>query len=290
MPARRASVAPRRRRGQQLLVGRRPGGRDRHVDAAGRVRRAGHARRELGGAVAGEDEVGVAVDEPRDHARPVDVDALVGGRRPTGADRDDAPVVDHDVGVDELARRGVRDEAADALEHASSRQHAPQLAGHVQRRVQPVAHDDAATDHDMAHVGRRRRRTRRRASASSLAVPAVRTESSVTVVRSARAPASMRPASGQPSARWPCSVAIRRSAAVSWRPRTQRRQALVELDGPGLLEEVDDGVRVAAERQAGAGVAQGERRADAVGEVALRRRADAARAPRRAEQPDVGRS
>ena len=55
---------------------------DRHVDAAGGVRRAGHAGRELGAAVAGEHEVGVAVDEPRDHARPADVDALVGGRRP----------------------------------------------------------------------------------------------------------------------------------------------------------------------------------------------------------------
>ena len=65
MPARRASSTPapgqrrpaRRRRG--------PGGGDRDVDAAGVVGPPGHAGRELVAPVAGEDEVGVAVDEAR---------------------------------------------------------------------------------------------------------------------------------------------------------------------------------------------------------------------------------
>ena len=67
-PARRA----RRCRGSRRLGG--------HADPAGLVRRARHPRRELVAAVAGEDEVRVAVDEAGDHAAPGGVEALVRGR------------------------------------------------------------------------------------------------------------------------------------------------------------------------------------------------------------------
>ena len=53
-----------------------------------------HPGRELLAAVAGEDEVGVAVDEAGDHAAPGGVEALV-GRRARALDRGDAPVLDH---------------------------------------------------------------------------------------------------------------------------------------------------------------------------------------------------
>ena len=51
----------------ELVVGGRPGAVDRAADAAGGVRLARHAGRELVRAVAGEDQVGVAVDEPGQH-------------------------------------------------------------------------------------------------------------------------------------------------------------------------------------------------------------------------------
>ena len=65
-------------------------------------------------------------------------------------------------------------------------------------------------------------------------------------------------------------------------------EPLVELDRARLLEQVDHGVRVGAQRKAGAGVDQGAGRADAVGEVALGRRAEAAAAASAAERGDVG--
>ena len=93
--------------------------------------------------------------------------------------------------------------------------------------------------------------------------------------------ARCRPASGQPRQACPAAVAALSSAARGLRAALAARQPLVELDRARLLEEVDHGVRVAAERQRRAGPAQRARAADAVGEVALGRRADAAerRAP-----------
>ncbi len=108
----------------KLGVTRPPGRRDRDVDAAGLVRRAGHPGGELGGPVAGEHEVGVTVDEPGDHAPPGGVDARIGRRRRAGADRRDAVAVDHDVGVGQLALDRVGDEQPDAVDgdraHASA--------------------------------------------------------------------------------------------------------------------------------------------------------------------------
>ena len=52
-------------------------------------------------------------------------------------------------------------------------------------------------------------------------------------------------------------------------------ESLVQLDGPHLLEQVDDGVAVGAEGQRAARVVQAAARADAVAEVALGRRAEA---------------
>ena len=47
------------------------------------------------------------------------------------------------------------------------------------------------------------------------------------------------------------------------------RQALVELDQPGLLEQVDHGVAVGPERQRAAGRRKAPGRAHAIAEVAL---------------------
>ena len=96
-----------------------------------------------------------------------------------------------------------------------------------------------------------------------------RGESSPIVTRSASAPGSMRPASGQPRLRvvgGGAQQGLRREVAAAL-----GREPPVELDGAGLLEDVDDGVAVAAEAEVRAGAA------DAVGEVALRRRAHADR-------------
>ena len=80
MPLRRASArraaSPRRE-----LRGRSgAGGGHGRQDAARLVRRARHARHELVAAIAGEHQVGVAVDEAGDDAAAGGVDALVAGR------------------------------------------------------------------------------------------------------------------------------------------------------------------------------------------------------------------
>ena len=71
-------------------------------------------------------------------------------------------------------------------------------------------------------------------------------------------------------------------------PALAAGEALVELDRAGLLEQVDGRVGVGAQRQAGARVGERPGRADAVGEVALGRRAQTAAAGGRAERGDVG--
>ena len=62
--------------GTQLVVRRRAGRRDGPPYAARGIRRARHARLELVGPVAAEDEVGVAVDEPRDDGPPAGIHHL----------------------------------------------------------------------------------------------------------------------------------------------------------------------------------------------------------------------
>ena len=125
-------------------------------------------------------------------------------------------------------------------------------------------------------------------SAFSGSVPARRTPSSETVTRSARRagrdPPGVRPAqAGVPVlGRRPQQ---RGGGVVSALPA---RQALVQLDRARLLEEVDHGVGVAAERERGARLRQRAHPADAVGQVALGRRADAAAGAGVAEQRHVG--
>ena len=93
--------------------------------------------------------------------------------------------------------------------------------------------------------------------------PAVRGESSLTVVKSAGAPTAS-PRSSQPSERMPAVVAARSSSAGGCKPAAAGDQTLVELERPQLFEQVDHGVHVAADGQRRAGGGQGARRADAV--------------------------
>ena len=86
----------------ELLVGRGPGGGHGGADPAGGVRLAGHPGRELLRPVAGEDQVAVAVDEPREHRAAAGVDDLVGVRHVGGpADPGDPAALD-----DQRRRRG----------------------------------------------------------------------------------------------------------------------------------------------------------------------------------------
>src|SRR5581483_1376844 len=87
----------------ELVLARGPSRLGGRADAAGLVRRARHAGRELGGAVAGEDEVGVAVHEAGDRAAPAGVEALV-ARGPSPLERRDPPVLHHHRGVAEHAQ------------------------------------------------------------------------------------------------------------------------------------------------------------------------------------------
>ena len=93
----------------ELLVGGGAGGGDGGADAAGGVRRAGHPGRELRRPVAGEDQVGVAVDEAGEHRAAAGVDLLVGGRRVGGrADPGDLRALDDERGVARSRRAGRR--------------------------------------------------------------------------------------------------------------------------------------------------------------------------------------
>jgi hypothetical protein len=190
---------------RELLGGGRAGRLGRHADPAGLVRRAGHPGGELVAAVAGEYEVRVAVDEARDDAAAARVDAPVAGRA-RALDRRHAPVLDHQRGVADdperaVAERGlVGDEHADVVDdqrgHSASRSAAatskPVCA--PSRTIQrPPARTWRTSGADAANTAA--------ATPCSGRVPASRTESSERFTRSATAPASSRPASGQPSAR-----------------------------------------------------------------------------------------
>ena len=116
--------------------------------------------------------------------------------------------------------------------------------------------------------------------------PAVRTESSRTATRSAGAPTASVPASGLPSG----GVVGQRGEELGRAEPAAFAggEPLVHLQRPGLLDRVDDGVLVAAERERRARVVERAGRADAVGEVALGGRAQAHPGAGAAEQRDVG--
>ena len=81
---------------------------------------------------------------------------------------------------------------------------------------------------------------------------------------------------GQPS-HPPRRSTARRSTEELARPMRaahSRRETGVELDAAGLLEDVDDRVRVGSDGEARSRIAQPAARSDAIGEVALGRRAE----------------
>jgi hypothetical protein len=122
-------IAQALRVGAELVFARLAGRLDRRLDPSCRVGLSAHPRVELGGSVACEHEVCVAVDEPRQRGRTgrVDqrpLDAL--GNAVTLAHPDDPVAVDRDRGVVDDAERPapgsiVRDELADMVdEHYES--------------------------------------------------------------------------------------------------------------------------------------------------------------------------
>ena len=306
MPARRASsrrAAPRR----SSSVGRRRSGRlGGHADPAGLVRRARHPRRELLGAIPGEDQMGVRVDEAGDHAATPGVEVLVAGGagRLDGAHR---PVLDHQRRIAHEPQRPVAelrvvgDQQPDPVDH--ERAHGEPLvcetSRHRRRRSRRAA--------------RPRRRSPRACPRSTTCRPDTITDRTSAALAAKTAAASAFSALG---AREPNALEIDRDQVgdrvrldspgvgpadarvplLAGGPQQLRRvvmaalagdEPLVELDGAHLLELVDHRVRVGAERQPGAGVGDLPRAPDAVGEVALGGRAQAAMASPLAEQADV---
>ena len=110
------------------------------------------------------------------------------------------------------------------------------------------------------------------------------------VTRSARAPTAIRPASSKPSDPCPSYVAAREQLVGRPVAALPGGEPLVELDGPHLLEQVDDRVAVGAERErrrrpraaAGDGPMPSPRSRSVVGQKQ-------AWVPRAAEQRDVAR-
>src|SRR6266540_4046120 len=91
-----------------------------------------------------------------------------------------------------------------------------------------------------------------------------------------------------PNATWQRCSTTGRPPITTWvTSAAARGQALVQLQGAGLLEQVDDGVAVAADAQRAAGGGQRRGGADAVGQVALGGRAHADGRAGGAEAADV---
>ena len=110
--------------------------------------------------------------------------------------------------------------------------------------------DDLAAVHDhVPHVGGAGREHDRLERVLADRVPASRTPSSATVTRSARAPGFDPPGVGPAEARVPVRRGRAQQLGGAVAAALAARQALVELDRARLLEQVDHGVRVAAERQ-----------------------------------------
>ena len=147
-------------------------------------------------------------------------------------------------------------------------------AGPRRRRAVSCRPSPSRRPRPSADHGRRGRRPRsRRAGPASGRAPAVRTR-----VRAhgdevgGRTDAMRR--SGQPRLR-ACRVSASSSSAGVNRPALPGAQPLVRLQRARLLERVDDGVLSLPRRQRAPGVGQRAGRADAVGQVALGRRAEA---------------
>ena len=112
----------------------------------------------------------------------------------------------------------------------------------------PSATIVAPVDDDVGDVARRRREHDAVSTASAAPTPAVRTESSDTVTRSARLPHRDRTGVVPPETPVAVGRRPRQQIGDAWHAAPERPQSLVELDGPRFLEQVDHGVRVAAER------------------------------------------
>ena len=293
MPARSASR--RRACGErgELLVGRGARRLGRHADAARRVRRARHPRRELVAPVAREHEVRVRVHEPRDHAPPARVDPLV-AHRARALDRGHDAVLDHQRGVAHeaeraLAERGVvGDEQTDLVddERGHDASASPQLARRRRARRVAVADAPAAADHTSADVGGGggeddgRGGLFRRGPGEA---DAVERDGGEVGERAGLDPAALRPAERRVAARRRRAQQVRRR----WTPRTP----VASRSSSSIARASSNGSMTACESlpvgERRAGLHQPPRGPDAVGEVALRRRAQAAGDARAAEQLDV---
>ena len=127
-----------------------------------------------------------------------------------------------------------------------------ELRGNVQPRCAPSRTIEPPADDHVADVGGGRGEDDATRARDRRVGPARRTPSRPTVTRSASAPGPIAPASGQPMQAQPAAVAARSSAAAAWCSALAGLESLVELDRPRLLEHVDRGVRVGAERELGA--------------------------------------
>ena len=125
------------------------------------------------------------------------------------------------------------------------------------------------------------------AASGSLPPPASRGESRDSVTRSAYAPGTISPASGQPRQAFPPTVAaVTRSAALKC-PRRLVTRRWESSSQRASSKQVDDAVPVAAERERRPGGGKRRGGAHAVGEVGLGERAHADRRQRAAEQVHV---
>ena len=142
--------------------------------------------------------------------------------------------------------------------------------------------------------GRRPRTTWRPATTTSVTSAAVAAATSIGTGSSGSTPASRTPSSptahrsaGSPGRSAAPAVAAASSAPGLVEAPAAGGQPLVQLDRAGLLEQVDDRVRVAADAQRAAGGGQRRGGADAVGQVALGGGAQAGGRAARPQQGDV---
>ena len=207
------------------LVGARGARRGRGLaDPARLVRAPRHPRRELVGPVPGEDEMRVTVDEARDNAAAVRVEALVAGSA-GGLDRRHSLALDHQRGVADdpqgtlPALRFVRDEEPDVVDdqaHARAPIAFPSSAATSMPRCRRRRPPAARHDH-LAHVGRGRREDQRGDGIRAIGAHQPRRRDRPR--RDRVAPRLDPPASA--SRGTPCpSAAADSSSAAEWRPRS----------------------------------------------------------------------
>ena len=247
-------------------------------------------------AVAGEHEMGVAVDEARDHAAAVGVEPLVGRR--AGAARSRATRspsittrgVAHDPERPVAERRVVRDEQADVVDDerviAASPRGSPRAARAATSIVacRPSRDDLAAVDDHVVTSAALAANTTASSAFSGVA-PAGARRPSETVTRSAGAPGRDPPGIGPAEAGVP--VRGRRAQQLGGRGGARARRVARRSSSSTARASSNRSITAweslpSASR--GARVDQRPHPADAVGEVALGRRADAAQARGVAEQ------